>query len=70
MTTNPVTVQGLFFKALDLDPSQRATFVEQACGSDHTLCQKVQRLLYYHEHAGAFMTEPFFDRKDEPEQDR
>lgn len=46
-------VEEIFLEALDLDPVQRAAFIEEACGSNHTLRQEVISLLEAHDEADA-----------------
>ena len=42
-------VNKLFHSALALEPSQRATFLDQACADDHELRQEVESLMRSHE---------------------
>ena len=39
------TVKRIHQSALDIDPSERAAFVDESCGSDETLRREVQSLL-------------------------
>ncbi len=49
-------LEQLFDAALELaSPGQRAAFLEQACGADAALRQRVERLLRAHETAGGFL---------------
>jgi eukaryotic-like serine/threonine-protein kinase len=52
----------IFLDALEKsDPSQRAALLDEACGNDPDLRQKVDRLLKAHELAGTFMSAPAGD---------
>ena len=44
--------------ALEREPDERATFVEQTCGADAELFQEVETLLKCHEQPGSFLAEP------------
>ncbi len=49
----------LFAEALArTDPAERAAFLEQACGGDVALRQRVEALLCSHEQAGSFLDKP------------
>ena len=50
--------QTIFTAALDHAPDQRAAFLDQACGDDAELHQRVEKLLRLHEQAGDFMDQP------------
>ncbi len=39
----------IFYEALDLDPEQRATFLEERCANDSELQREVEDLLSAHE---------------------
>ena len=46
----------IFTRALDIEcPSERAAFLEQACGSDAALRARVEALLQSHQAAGSFL---------------
>ena len=51
------SVKELFLAALELDPSQRQSYLEQADGSAE-LHRAVEQLLFAHEKAGTFLTAP------------
>src|SRR5262245_57569356 len=51
--------RALFFEALDLqDAAERAAFLDQACGGDAALRQRVEALLRCHANAGDFLARP------------
>src|SRR5215471_5732903 len=50
-------VKELFQAALDLDPSQRVSFLAEACHDDD-LRQQVQKLLIDYQEAGSFLDDP------------
>src|SRR5215831_7567386 len=41
--------------ALEQEPSQRASFLVEACSGDEGLCREVEALLAAHEQAGSFL---------------
>ena len=52
MSPDPKRVEALFAAALDLpSPAERTTYLDQACGSDQPLRQRVEALLDAHEAA-------------------
>src|SRR5262245_11549201 len=54
-----MTEREIFVAALEKDqPAERATYVDQACGADATLRQRVEALLRSHERAANFMEVP------------
>jgi serine/threonine protein kinase/lipopolysaccharide biosynthesis regulator YciM len=54
-----MTERTIFLDALEkTDPSRRAAFLDQACGDNPDLREKVERLLRAHELAGTFMSAP------------
>ena len=55
------TVKRIHQSALDSDPSERATFVDESCGSDETLRREVQSLLTYAAEAETFLERPAVD---------
>jgi len=56
MTASAEQVKTLFRQALDIDsPSERAAFLEQACGGDSALRVNVESLLRAHDEAGRFL---------------
>jgi serine/threonine protein kinase len=44
--------------ALELEPGERAAFIERACGQDEELRQEIESLLEAHEQAGDFIANP------------
>ena len=51
--------QTLFAEAMErTNPEDRAVFLDQACGSDAALRQRIERLLAQHENAGKFLESP------------
>ena len=55
------TVKRIHQSALDIDPSERAAFVEAACGDDEGLRREVQELLTYSAEAETFLERPAVD---------
>src|SRR4029434_1676822 len=55
------TVKRIHQSALDIDPSQRAAFVDASCGGDETLRREVQELLTYASEAETFLERPAVD---------
>src|SRR6187397_778192 len=49
------TVKRIHQSALDLDPSERAAFVNESCGSDEALRREVESLLTYASEAESFL---------------
>src|SRR5512138_3738729 len=49
------TVKRIHQSALDLDPSERAAFVNESCGGDEALRREVESLLTYASEAEAFL---------------
>jgi hypothetical protein len=47
-------VEDLFFEALELDPAERAAFLEDRAGSDDAIAREVRDLLVAHSESGAF----------------
>jgi eukaryotic-like serine/threonine-protein kinase len=50
-------VREIFLAALDLLPSERAAYLEVACGGDAALRQRVETLLRAHDEPGPFLSE-------------
>ena len=49
----------LFMEALEReDPIERARFLDEACGEDTALRERVERLLRAHDEAGGFFSQP------------
>ena len=55
------TVKRIHQSALDRDPSERAAFVNESCGSDDTLRREVESLLTYATEAESFLERPAVD---------
>jgi WD40 repeat protein/serine/threonine protein kinase len=54
-----MTERSIFVAALDLDdPSERAAYLDRACGDDPAVRQRVERLLQAHAAAGGFLQAP------------
>jgi eukaryotic-like serine/threonine-protein kinase len=51
-------VESIFHEALGREPNQRALFLDQACGDDAWLRQKVEGLIRSHDRAGSFLESP------------
>jgi len=54
-------IQELYHAALELEPTQRSAFLEEACGGDEAVCREVEALLAGHEKAGSFLQTPALD---------
>src|SRR5262245_12974879 len=50
--------QSIFTAALELDPAERQRFLDEACGNDPGLRQRIEQLIASHEAAASFMDEP------------
>jgi serine/threonine protein kinase len=58
-----VTEREIFLAAVEKDdPTERATYLDQACGADATLRQRVEALLRAHERAANFMDVPVVEQ--------
>jgi tetratricopeptide (TPR) repeat protein/serine/threonine protein kinase len=56
---NTPSRDSIFCAAVEIQsPSERAAFVERACGDDTELRQEVQKLVEAHFHAGSFLEQP------------
>ena len=55
------TVKRIHQSALDLDPSERAAFVDESCGGDEALRREVESLLTYATEAESFLERPAVD---------
>jgi serine/threonine protein kinase/tetratricopeptide (TPR) repeat protein len=53
MPAEPMQVKALFLAAAALQPAQRAAFLEQACGTDAELRQRIEQLLSAHDEPGS-----------------
>jgi serine/threonine protein kinase/tetratricopeptide (TPR) repeat protein len=51
----------LFHQALDRPPGERVAFLDEACGGDVTLRQRVHVLLLAHDNPGSFLSRPALD---------
>ena len=54
-------IQELYHAALELEPTQRSAFLEEACGDDEAVCREVEALLAEHGKAGSFLETPALD---------
>jgi hypothetical protein len=54
--------QTLFLAALDKDPAERATFLDEACGGDATLRGNVEKLLRLHADTHGFLEVPAIEQ--------
>src|SRR5947207_5659056 len=53
--------QTIFVEALEkANPADRLAFLDQACGGDTALRQRVERLLERHQQAGSFLEAPAY----------
>ena len=48
----------IFTAALDQTPIERSAFLDEACGEDNSLRQRIERLLNLHQVAGDFLERP------------
>ena len=55
------TVKRIHQSALDRDPSERAAFLDESCGTDETLRREVESLLSYATEAESFLERPAVD---------
>ena len=60
------TVKRIHQSALDIDPSERAAFVDKSCGGDEALRREVQELLTYATEAESFLERPAVDIAPKP----
>ena len=60
------TVKRIHQAALDIDPSERAAFVDKSCGGDEALRREVQELLTYATEAESFLERPAVDIAPKP----
>ena len=54
-------IEELYHAALERAESERAGFLEQACGGDEGLRGEVESLLSFHQQAGSFIEVPALD---------
>jgi serine/threonine protein kinase len=59
-------VKRIHQSALDIDPPERAAFVEESCGGDETLRREVQSLLTHAAEAESFLERPAVDIAPRP----
>lgn len=52
----------IFVKALVLDPSERAAYLQSVCGSSPKVRERVENMLKEDDLAGSFLQRPLFDR--------
>src|SRR5262245_51263669 len=50
--------QAIFAAALEQDADHRAAFLDEACGTDADLRQRIDNLLKHHDQAGVFFEKP------------
>ena len=50
--------QTIFTAALDQEPALRAPFLDEACGNNAELRERVEKLLHLNAAAGKFMEQP------------
>lgn len=50
--------QTIFTEALERAPDDRMAFLREACGSDQSLRERIDRLLRLHDSAGQFLDRP------------
>ena len=60
MMTDPQQVKALFAEAVELPREERDRFINERCGGDTTLRERVRRLVESHTEAGSFLAEPEF----------
>ena len=67
-----MTERDIFFSALDIeDLSARREYLQEACGNDAELLERVQALLESHENAGEFLNTPAVQQiAEEPAEDK
>lgn len=57
MSDNPDRFFTIFTEAVQLPADQRAIYLDQACGGDHVLRQRIEKLLHANLKAGGFLSE-------------
>ena len=57
-TTTVSPLEAIFFAALQMAPNQRAAYLDRACGGDHALRQKVERMLAAQPEVHTFLEKP------------
>jgi hypothetical protein len=63
--SDPSQVESIFFAALEKESAaERAAYLDQACGGDDALRQRVERLLDAHPKAEDFLVQPAVDRRE------
>ena len=60
------TVKRIHQSALDINPAERAAFVDESCGGDETLRREVESLLTYAAEAESFLERPAVDIAPKP----
>ena len=60
------TVKRIHQSALDVDPSERAAFLDESCGGDEALRREVESLLAYATEAESFLERPAVDIAAQP----
>src|SRR5580658_6774512 len=56
MPVDPLHAKSLFLAAVEKAPAQRAAFLDEACGTDVELRQRVEQLLAAHDEPGSPLT--------------
>src|SRR5262245_57654298 len=56
-----MTEESLFIRALELPATDRPSFLDEACGGDTGLRDRVAALLRAHDEPGSFLQKPAFD---------
>jgi tetratricopeptide (TPR) repeat protein/tRNA A-37 threonylcarbamoyl transferase component Bud32 len=59
--TTAMTERELFLAALEIDPAQRSTYLDTACGTDLPLRQHLAKMLRAHDKAHGFLEQPAHD---------
>jgi hypothetical protein len=54
-------LKSIFNRALDLDPTHRATFLDQACAGDPMLRAEIESLIASYDEAGGFLEQPAYE---------
>ncbi len=63
--SNPAQIESIFFAALEKkSAAERAEYLDQACGGDTALSERVERLLESHPQVKDFLSRPAVDRRE------
>jgi WD40 repeat protein/serine/threonine protein kinase len=57
-----MTDEDLFAASLARDPAERKAFLDQSCGADTPMRQRVEELLQFHDQAGHFLESPAMEQ--------